>query len=42
MSMATVTTNTQLLYLPFALLQLSDELQVSVEIEASHIERGLR
>jgi len=42
MSMATVTANTQLLYLPFALLQLSDELQVSVEIEASHVERGLR
>jgi len=36
------TANTQLLYLPFALLQLSDELQVSVEMEASHVERGLR
>ena len=41
-SMSTVTANSKLLYLPFALLQLSDELQVSVEIEASHVKRGLR
>ena len=40
-SMSTVTANSKLLYLPFALLQLSDELQVSVEIEASHVKRGL-
>jgi hypothetical protein len=40
--MATATANSKLLGLPFAgLLQLSDELQVSVEIETSHVKRGL-